>query len=40
MPDDPDLAGFAIGVVGILVLVVLAAVLGAARQRREAEPPQ
>ena len=35
MPDDPDLTGFAIGIVGILVLVVVIAVVASARQRRE-----
>jgi hypothetical protein len=38
MPDDPDLAGFALGIVGIVVLVVVVAVVVAARRRREEEP--
>jgi hypothetical protein len=37
MPDDPDLTGFAIGMVGILVLIVVIAMLAAARRRREEE---
>jgi hypothetical protein len=38
MPDDPDLTGFAIGMVGILVLVIVIGVIAAARRRREDEP--
>ena len=37
MPDDPDLAGFAIGLVGIAVLVILISAAAAARRRREDE---
>ena len=38
MPDDPDLAGLALGIVGILVLLVVVSVVVAARRRREGEP--
>ena len=38
MPDDPGPAGFAIAVVGILIMVILIAVIASARQRREDQP--
>jgi hypothetical protein len=38
LPDGPDLAGLALGAVGILVLVVLITVVASARRRREDEP--
>lgn len=39
MPDDPSPAGFVIGMVGILVLVIVIAVVGAARRRDEMLAP-
>jgi hypothetical protein len=40
LPDDPDLAGFAVATVGLLVLVVVVAVVASVRRRREEEPPR
>lgn len=37
MPDDPSLTGLAIGMVGILVLVILISAVAAAYRRREGE---
>ena len=38
MPDDPGPGGFAIGMVGILILVVVIAVVVSMRRRREDDP--